>query len=600
MEKLVELSLNELKSLITAGINNAVAGAWDAALKERNDLANLLSAIPNEPFQPTVENIKYWKDVLLKAVTLVEKLFPSSAIDPKLAEQITILYCATELSLEAIASNVISVSTYATAVGVGTVSTNTKRFTNSLSVQPPTFIKNEINTKSGRPAGSQIDYVSLLEYLIDDLILDDVLAKIPALKTFINIFTTDFNKSERELLKLFLENSDSFVPNANGVIVPKDSLRHFVTSIDTFLTGKFKREVMAAIQTHIPDITVKTYIEEVFLACVISTKDITLNAALNWETTPYTNDELTEVLGGVMIMFLGRSLVLLTDTLVTAVQNEVQKNCDLIATDIENRSNNLPAPVKKLLTDDSFRELVADSIRVGGEVLGPLPEDTRTRMRYLLYQIFDTIPPGRESIAIDTFKDKTFIPNQNQLQGMCDEMLDIAKERLVLFIQKMLVKIGEFILNKLEDLLEDLKELALAWEKELIATLSSIANELKTLEAKRIALNKQLIKQYGDIEAAFEDFISKLSSREIKHSIKENLVNKFIRSAETELNKNPFYANFPKAGKDIAKNALRSVVDIMLNNPVIDPIFHVIDGIGDGLDDLMPEMKEFNPNGNMP
>lgn len=600
LEKLAELSFHELKALLTSGVNNAAAGAWQAASSERNALANLLSAIPNEPFQPSLENIDYWKDLILKAVKLIEKLFPGATVDPKLAQQITILYCATELSLEAIRSKVNNASTYATAIGLGTVSSNTKPFTASLSEQPPAFIKKEINTKIARPVGTQIAYVDLLEYLVDDLILENALTKIPALKAFIGIFTTDFNKTERELLKLLLENSGSFVQNGNGAIVPKDSLRPFVKSIDTFLTGKFKREVMIAVQTHVADPVLRTYIEEVFLACVISTKDITLNAALNWEQTPYTNEQLTEMLGGVMIMFLGRSLVLLTDTLVTAVQNEVQENCGQIATAIENKHSNLPIPVKNLLKDDGFRELAADSIRIGGEVLGPLPEDTRKRMRYLLYQIFDTVPPGKESIVMDRFKDRSFIPNQDQLKAMCDEMLEISKDRFGLFVQKMLVNIGEFILQELQDLLEELKELALKWEKELLASLSNIASELKTLEAKRVSLNRQLISQYGAIERAFDGLISKLSSTEIKRSIKKDLVEKFIRSAETQLNRNPIYEKLPKGGKDIAKNALRGAVDIMLNNPVIDPIFHAIDTLGNGLDDLMPEMKDFNPRGNMP
>ena len=475
-----------------------------------------------------------------------------------------------------------------------------KPFTNELKVQPPKFILNEINAKKGGAASAKLGYVDLLEYLVDDVIIDNVLAKIPELKSFIDIFKTHFNESERELLKLFLENAESFVPNSGGLYVPKDSLRIFVNSIDSFLTTKFKAEVMTAVHKHITDPTIKTYIEEVFLACVISTKDIALNTALNWEKAKYTNDELTEALAGVMIMFLGRSIVLMTDTLLTSVQNELKSNSIRIAELIEKRDSSLPKPVRDMLQDQNVRSLIADSVKIGGEVLGPLPEDTRKKVRYLLYQIFDTVPPGQEQIMIDNFKNKKFIPNEDKINDLCRELWDISVERFGLFAEKFLVKVGQFIIDALEDLLQNLVDLALNWERNLALALTTIADELRAIEARRVALNRALISHYGAFERAFGDLIAKLKGAEIKRAIKNDLVNKFIVGAETELNKNPIYSLLPKQGKDAAKSSLRSTVDLLLNNPIIDPIFNAMDDIGDELDDLLPDMKRFNSAGNMP
>lgn len=600
LEKLVELSFSELKLLIFEGINDAADGVWEAALKERNELANLLSTFPSEPFQVTAENITYWKNLVLKAISLVEKLFPDLVVDSKIAEQITILYCATELTLEAVKSKINKTTAYAVAIGAGTVNGDSKPFTSPLTVQPPKFILNEINNKKGGTPSASLGYVDLLEYLVDDVIIENVLVKVPELKSFIDIFKTHFNESERELLKLFLENAESFVANGSGVKVPKDSLRIFVNGIDSFLTTKFKAEVMTAVHKHISDPTIKTYIEEVFLACVISTKDIALNTALNWEKAKYTNDELTEALAGVMIMFLGRSIVLMTDTLIAAVQNELKTNADSIAKLIETRDKSLPKPVRDMLQDQNFRTLIADSVRIGGEVLGPLPDDTRKKVRYLLYQIFDTVPPGQEQILIDNFKNKKFIPNEDRVNELCRELWDISVERFGLFAEKFLSKVGQFILDALEDLLQNLVGLVLNWEKNLSEALTTIAGELRTIEARRVALNRALITQYGAFERAFEELIKKLKGDEIKRAIKTDLVDKFIVAAETELNKNPVYKLLPKQGKYAAKNTLRSTVDLLLNNPVVDPIFDAMDDLGEEIDDLMPEMKNFNPKGNLP
>ena len=599
LEKLVELSFNELKSFILEGIDDALDGAWEAAIKERNDLANLLSSFPSEPFQVTTENVTYWKDLVLKAISLVEKLFPDLVVNSKLAEQITILYCATELALEAVRSKINKTTAYAVVIGGGTVNGDSKPFTGEVK-DPPKFILKEINARKVGAASTKLGYVDLLEYLVDDVIIDNVLAKIPELKSFIDIFKTHFNESERELLKLFLENAESFVPNSGGLYVPKDSLRIFVNSIDSFLTTKFKAEVMTAVHKHITDPIIKTYIEEVFLACVISTKDIALNTALNWEKAKYSNDELTEALAGVMIMFLGRSIVLMTDTLLTSVQNELKSNSIRIAELIEKRDSSLPKEVRDMLQDQNVRRLIADSVKIGGEVLGPLPDETRKKVRYLLYQIFDTVPPGQEQILIDNFKNKKFIPNEDKINELCRELWDISVERFGLFAEKFLVKVGQFIIDALEDLWQNLVDLALNWERNLAEALTTIANELRTIEARRVALNKALITQYGAFERAFGDLIAKLKGAEIKRTIKNDLVNKFIVGAETELNKNDFYKLMPKQGKDAAKGALRSTVDLLLNNPVIDPIFDAMDDIGDELDDLLPDMKRLDSTGNMP
>ena len=72
-----------------------------------------------------------------------------------------------------------------------------------------------------------------------------------------------------------------------------------------------------------------------------------------------------------------------------------------------------------------------------------------------------------------------------------------------------------FIIDALEDLWQNLVDLALNWERNLAEALTTIANELRTIEARRVALNKALITQYGAFERAFGDLIAKLKGAEI-------------------------------------------------------------------------------------
>jgi hypothetical protein len=434
--------------------------------------------------------------------------------------------------------------------------------------------------------------------LVDDIIIDNVLGKIPELKAFIEIFKEDFNDSEREILKLLLSSASGFIQNKNGIKAPKDTLRILVKSIDSFLTKKFKAEVLLEINKHITDVTLKTYLDEVFLTCVIYTKDVALNAALDWEKAPYTNDDFTEALAGVMMMFLGRTIVLMSDTLITATQNETLKICNDIADKIETNHKDI-AVLKPILKDENAKQLIVQSLRVGGEVLGPLPDDTRKRVRMLLYQIFEVIKPGKEKDALEELRNQLFIPNLKDIEALTRELAGIAKYRFCLFAEKILLNIGKYILESLEELFLHLVGLVLEWEKKLAESLLIIAAELKTIDEKIVALNSAMIAQYSLLQTSYNDFIAKINSTQIKNLVKVELVNKFVTTAEVALKGNPIYKALPNNVKTTAINTMQTTIGAALDSPIMNPIFSCINTIGSELNDLMPTAKSFNAKGNL-
>ena len=600
LEKIAEYTLNEIKKRIIELLNEISDNVWEQASKERNELADLLLIFPKEPFQPTVENVNYWKVIILKTITLLEKLFPTATLDEKIAEQITILYCTTELSIESIRAKVNVARAYVLVPGEGRATANSEPFTGPLTTQPPQFIKNEINTKFGRAANTDILYVDLLEYLVDDLILDEVLGEIPELKVFINIFKEEFNDAEREILKLLLSSADAFISDRNGIVVPKDTLRILVKSIDSYITKRFKTEVLFEINKHITDPTLKTYLDEVFLICVIYTKDVTLNAALDWENAPYTNDDFTEALAGLMMMFLGRTVVLMSDTLLTATQNEVKTICDDIATKIERNPNHEDLVlVKPLLKDDNVKQLIVESLRVGGEVLGPLPEETRKRVRMLLYQIFEIIQPGKEKDFLEELGNQLFIPNVKDIEALTMELVEIAKYRFGLFAERILLSIGKFIMEGLEDLFNYLADLIISWEKDLADSLLIMAAELKSINLKLIALNKLITSQYKLVETAYNNFTSKLNSTQIKNIVKQEMVKTFFSTAEVVLKDHEAYKSLHRDAKAIAETSLRAAVELVLDSPVMTPIFNSISKVGRELEGLLPDAKRLDLNDNL-
>ncbi|MBK9482380.1 MAG: hypothetical protein IPO02_10465 [Bacteroidetes bacterium] len=594
-EKIAAYALNALKQRVVDLLSDMTDDVWTKLKKERHELADLLSKFPNEPFQPTLENATYWKDFILKTISLLQKLFITVTFDEKLIEQMTILYCSAELSIEAIRAKVNKASAYTVVAGVGTTQVNNEPFKGLLDPQPPPLIKEALNTTLGRALDTDIDYTDLLEYLVDDVLIDQLLKQIPAMKAFMDIFKDDFNHSEREVLKLFLNSVGAFIQDEHGITMPKDTLSVMVRSIDKFMTDKFKHVVLVEINKYITDPTLKSYLDEVFLTCVIYTKDVALKAALEWETKPYTNDDFTEALAGVMMMFLGRTVVLMSDTLLTAAQNEVKTLFEGVAIKIESNHRDI-APLRPLLQNDEAKQLVVDILRVGAEVLGPLPDDKRKRLRLSLYQIFEVMRPGEEKELLEELSNQLFIPNFKDIESLTKELAEIAKYRFGLFAEKILLTLGKFILEELEALFLFLTDLIIHWEKNLADALIAIAAALKSIDVQLNALNTAMLSQYQRLQTSYDRFIAKLNSTEIKNVVKGEMVKRFVATAELLLKDQQAYKLLPRNAKTLAENQLRTAVAALLDNPVLIPIFNSINAIGQELEGLMPEAKRLNPN----
>ena len=96
-----------------------------------------------------------------------------------------------------------------------------------------------------------------------------------------------------------------------------------------------------------------------------------------------------------------------------------------------------------------------------------MEEDTRKRVRTLLYQVFEPLPPGAENTFLESLADAFFIPNTDQLHELTDELTAIAKYRFGLFVEKFIFAIGNYILDLLEDLIRDAINFILEWEENL-------------------------------------------------------------------------------------------------------------------------------------
>lgn len=597
--KMLESALDTVRNLLAQQAAAIGQTAWDAAMPERSRLASRLLSMPDEPFQPTQGNLDYWQALISAAVDLLSRLYGSSP-DPALVEALSILYSASELLLEAVRSKLNKASAYAMAIGAGTVSADTNPFQGALPVQPISMIKSAINSSLGAPPNRNLSYAELLQFLVDDLFVNRLLASSPDAQEFMRIFKNDFGKAENELLKVFLQNAGSFVPPAaaGGQMDPHETLRLIVSSLDRFMADRFRAEALPVILENVPDANTRRYIVEVLCEAVIYIKDVALKSILNWESKTFDNDDFTEALAGVMTLLLGRTVVIVADTFLTAAQEKIGESCDEIAAKI--RTGHRDVNVLNLPVDPDFIRLAADCVEIGGEVLGPLPEDTRSRVRHLLYQIFEPIPPGAEQDFLESLGDQLFIPNGDQLRELTDELAAISKRRFALFAERFVLAIGNYILEQLEEILLQVIDLVINWEKHLADSLDDLADLLDNLEAELTRLNGQLIDLFRVADAGLRQFFDVLSGPSLKFGIKSAMKGLFFDKALGVLEDNDIYKNLPREFRRGVRNTLKSTIDGLVTNPLVDPVLNAIGTIADTLDDLLLDCREMDPQENLP
>lgn len=602
--KLLESGIDSIRKQLEQEIPNLPAGNWNnpVTLRCRTELADQLLKMPSEPFQYFQENIDFWKDLIQKAINLLVAI---NNPDPKLTEAITIVYCTSELLMEAVRTKVNTASAYATAIGAGTVNTNTRPFMGQLNPQPDPLIVSTIRTVIG--GNGALTYADLLQFLVNDVIVNNVLAAFPELKQFMNIFKDDFLKAENEILKLLLQNANSFDPaNPNSAKAdPHALLTLVVRAIDKFLTDKFRNDILPQILNHVSDPDLRLYIDEVLCEAVVYTKDAGLNTILNWENESFDNDDFTEALAGVIMLLLGRTVVIVADTFLTATQEQFKNSCDDIASKIRNYAANPRGNHREIQAlipqiDPELIQLTADSVEIGGVVLGPLADDTRKQLRNLLYQIFEPIPPGKERDFLDSLADDFFIPNIDQLQQVSNELATISKERFVLFVEQFILKVGEYTLKKIEELILAFIDLVVNWERYLAEALLQAADFLRNLEENLIALNQELINLLEASTNALRNLFQSLSSSTLKKRIKNGLINNFIAKAFNALENNDIYKALPSEWKEDVRASLNAAVDLAIDNSLTQPVSNAFAMLANQLDELMSDIREIDPNENLP
>lgn len=593
-QQFVEAGLRSFERLVSQQVPTLGRGVWDGLLPQRRALADALRAIPAEPFQPIPANVAYWSALIARATDLIAPLPPAASTD--VVRGMTVLYAASELLARAIDTKVNQGEAYAFAAGAGRVTTPPPPFGGPLASQPAARVRSQVNHVLGRASSHSIDYADLVSYLVSDSAIGLLRSTVPDIDEYLSIFRHPAVAGNlSDVLRALVQNRDAFVRNTTGDRDPQETLRVLLGALDSFITIKINEDLAAAVNASVSDGNARLYFNEVILGTLLFTKNLTFRTVLDWEKRPIDRSAFTEALAGIMTMLLGRSLVLVGEGFMASLQADMRSACRHAAGQLGSRND--PFRAIGIQPGPEITALFADTLRIAGEVFGPLPEDARRRLRAVLYDVFETLPPDEagQRELVDNLGDQFFIPNQDAVDEVKEELLSISRDRFQLFVERVLQAGGDLMLRGIEDAIQDAIRLAQEWERRIE---TAIAGLLASIAALERAIQEQLVqaqRAFQDAAAQFQRLLERLSQQSLRNRLRADLADRFYRDARSVLNDNPLYRPLPGDAKRFVKRVLKDVITDLIEGPVVDPIFDALGSVAGELDHLLDDMRELDP-----
>jgi hypothetical protein len=365
-------------------------------------------------------------------------------------------------------------------------------------------------------------------------------------------------------------------------------------ALDGFITTRLNAELKERVYAATPDEVTRLYFDEVLLSAINFAKDVAFRTVLDWDKAPVDKDTFTEALASVLTMLVGRSVVVIGDQFFDLVSQHVAAGAAHAADHLEGSRS--PFRAMGIPASPELVRLFADTLRIGGEVFGPLPDDTRARIRGLLYEIMEPLPPGGGQSFLEDLADQFFIPNGEHVDALRDELLAIARDRFGAFTEKVLLNAGAMLLEAIADFIADALATIKQWEKDLLKALDDLGKALTALADEIAELIDEMEAAFGKAMDSFEALLETLSNSSMRSALKAQVVDELYKKGKSLLKQNPVYKALPKGSGARWESLLKDTIRGLVNSPIVDPILDVIGGIAGALDDVVDDVRSLDPH----
>ena len=282
---------------------------------------------------------------------------------------------------------------------------------------------------------------------------------------------------------------------------------------------------------------------------------------------------LKQIFSSVLMTLAGRTLIVTADILSATAEERMSELLTRLPTacTIRTSPTNSRAPCRAGVNIDlsDLEDLVEEGLRVGAEVFRPLPSDTRARIRSLLYEIINTLPAG-DSAFQDQLKAAGFIPNEAKIRALATELGTIAAARLKLFAELILLRIAEWLLEELLELIHAIEAQVAQWIGQLGALIDQLRADIDRLLREAGKLLAQATAAFDDARLRMITLLESLGNSNGRDAFLDQVEAAVYDLAKPLLHDNPVYAVMPSDVKRRVRNAAHDTIRTLARNGIVE------------------------------
>ena len=566
---------------------------WNNARAERNALADLLRALPEEPFALDQAKLDYWMRVITAGADVAAKLQPGGTVTDEVTDACALIWSCAQLLFTSV-QRISEAGARASVIGVAPA-VATAAFVGALPA-PPALVKRRINAALGRGANATVGQPQVVDYLTRTALIG-LERHCPAAVRMVHMVCGPVAGSIPEALRLLFANIGSFVPDASGNISARATLAMLRDSMDAFIEERIRQDLRPALEPLIagkPEL--KLYLDEVVISTMRYASRSILTAVMDWANGDNTGQKaLRETCSAILMRLFGRSLVVAGDVLTARALDALEDAFTYVADHVDD--NNGVAETLANISGtprEAMAELMEETFLIAAATFAPMPIERRAHIRQLLYRIIDTAPSDPSTDLVTQLRKDNLIPNGEAAFELAFLLGEEIAERIFRFVTAALARLALRILEEIKALIELVQRIIEAWIQEMQALVRAIAGRL-------LALMDEITEQMARLEEASDRVLERASAllnlfadghRGSMRTALKDLVKSKARGVLRAL---PYYNEWPAEVKDFAKDRISELVDGLFDHTYFDTILRALQGMAAYVADFLDDVRAIEP-----
>ena len=599
LKGLTDAGFAALEAALRSWVTTLSQAQWTRTQSARRALADHLKSFPAEPFDGTPGNETYWNTLVGRLIDLATAALGGN-VDFQTQRFISVLWSASQLALIA-ARRMVRADARLSVIGQPPRQAKAA-FSGALAAQPPALVRDHIRSSlPSPPTAGALKLDHLVEFLAADAALDFLRQHNPGVDRFLAALTGPLGAVANDVGRTILRNIGSVIAGGSGQPDAQATLTAIADVLRTFMSRQIHGELVPVLQGRLasrPDL--RTYLDDVFLPTTDFTLETVFGAVLDWPRRGADREALKEVLSGILMKLVGRSLVVTTDIMLATAQAQMHDILYGLADSVDapngivkqlSKAADLPVPVSEIA------ELTADALRIGAEVLGPLDESQRAKIRTLMYEVIDPLPRSAGRGFLQELGDAGFMPNTEAMTALATELAAIGGERFLQFVTRLIELIGTKILEELAETLEAAQRQLQQWVDDAQQALEEMQRRLGQLLADIERLAEEVAELFDQAAENLLGVLTPLATNSGRRKFKSKLADEIVDQALAVLTDNHVYRTLaPPDLKRAMRGMARDAVEQALDNDVIDGVLDIVGEVAEELDSIMDDVRELDPD----